>query len=113
MENGGRHLPVTRFLIVSTQASVPPASSQCCTDYWLAGVFLSGLFSSFHQMRHCPQDGIKDVVELFADILGQKPQHQVSVLLQQRVLSAVAPIGGRDGSPNRPRTPRETAIKHN
>ena len=39
------------------------------------------------------QDGVEDLVEIFADILGQKSQYKKAMLLKQGVLAPVTAIG--------------------
>jgi len=37
-------------------------------------------------------DGIKNVIKLLADILGQESQNHITVLLEQRILPSVSPV---------------------
>jgi hypothetical protein len=38
-------------------------------------------------MRQRPDDGIQNLIEALANIFAQKPQHMISVLLEQAVLT--------------------------
>jgi len=38
------------------------------------------------------KDRIQDVIQAFADILRQKAQDEISVLLQQRILAPIPPV---------------------
>ena len=40
-------------------------------------------------------DHLAELTELFTEVLGQEPQHQITVLLQQLVLSPIAPVRNR------------------
>ena len=44
-----------------------------------------------------PQDGVENGLQLLADVLSQKAQHEVAVLLQQLVLPPIAAIRDRIG----------------
>jgi hypothetical protein len=33
------------------------------------------------------------LIEVFADVVGEKPENQVAVLLKQSILATVAPVG--------------------
>ena len=48
-------------------------------------------------MVQCPHDGVEHRVQLLAHVLGQKPQNEIAVLLQQLVLASIAPVGDRIG----------------
>jgi hypothetical protein len=43
------------------------------------------------------QDSVESLVEAFADVFGEEPQHQPPVLLKQRILPPVATVGVRVG----------------
>ena len=43
------------------------------------------------------QDLIKDVVEVFAKVIGEEPENEVTVQLQEGVFAAVAAVGGGVG----------------
>jgi hypothetical protein len=40
-----------------------------------------------------PQDRVEDCVQFLANILGEKAQHDVAVLLEELVLASIATIG--------------------
>jgi len=44
-------------------------------------------------VRQRPQDGVENIIEMYAHIFGQKPQHVIAVLLQQQILAPVAAVG--------------------
>jgi len=55
------------------------------------GEFKGRLFRfSSAPISQCPQEGVKNLVQRRPDVLGQEPQHHVTVLLQQEVLPPVA-----------------------
>src|SRR5438093_11700571 len=39
------------------------------------------------------QNGVQDVIEMFAHVFRQESQDQISVLLQESILSAIPPVG--------------------
>jgi hypothetical protein len=41
------------------------------------------------------KNGIKDDVQLFADVLGEEPQHEIAMLLQHAILSSITPVRDR------------------
>ena len=41
------------------------------------------------------QDGIKDITEIFANILGKEPQNKITILLQKSVLSTIPSVSFR------------------
>ncbi len=41
----------------------------------------------------CGENPIQHLVETPGKVGGQKPQHEISVLLEQRVFTPVAPVG--------------------
>jgi hypothetical protein len=43
-------------------------------------------------VRQRCQDCIQNVIESFADILRQKPQNEISVLLQESILPTISPV---------------------
>jgi hypothetical protein len=43
-------------------------------------------------MRQRPDDGIQNLIEALANIFAQKPQHMISVLLEQLEQNILAPI---------------------
>ena len=48
-------------------------------------------------MRQRPDDGIQNLIEALANIFAQKPQHMISVLLEQP--GAEHPCAGHVGTP--------------
>jgi hypothetical protein len=53
----------------------------------------AGIGLLFGTGSQCGSNGIKNGVKVFANISGQKSQNQISVLLEQRIFSAVPPVG--------------------
>src|SRR5260370_10281467 len=49
-------------------------------------------YSQRTSMRQRPDDGIQNLIEALANIFAQKPQHMISVLLQQNILAPVTSV---------------------
>ena len=41
------------------------------------------------------QNGIQNLVEILANVLGEKPEDQIAVLLKQGIFSTISPVGVR------------------
>src|SRR6516225_1365231 len=43
-------------------------------------------------MRQRPDDGIQNLIEALANIFAQKPQHMISVFLEQNILAPITSV---------------------
>jgi hypothetical protein len=43
-------------------------------------------------MRQRPDDSIQNLIEALANIFAQKPQHMISVLLEQNILAPITAV---------------------
>jgi len=56
-------------------------------------VVASMIASASPQMRQHAENRIQHIIQLDADILNRKPQHEVAVFLQQSVLASITAVG--------------------
>jgi hypothetical protein len=43
-------------------------------------------------MRQRPDNGVQNLIEAPANIFAQKPQHMITILLEQNIFAAIAPV---------------------
>ena len=43
-------------------------------------------------VRHCPQDGIQNLIEILTNVFGKEAEDQIAVFLQQSILATITPV---------------------